>query len=345
MFKRMRGFTLVELLVVIGIIGLLFTIVLAVTGGARGKARDATRTTAIQEMSKVMEQFYTDNGHYPISTTWSNEANHPGNNWIPNNGDYTWSAKYISSMPRDPLPGNPGYAYESDGATYQITAQLENATPLQPTKALTFNGNTFSGAAAQPISSVFSSSVSSPTGLSQIPITLTFSAVISDFSLSALVLGNASIVGGFQQTVASVYNFFVTASGGGTVTVGIGNGAVHDSSGNANTAANFSLIYDSELPHVALSPDPLPSTVTGSFTVFVNTTLPVSDFSASSISVQNGTVSNAGTSGPQDGENYSFTVTPTNLGTVTVIMPANAVHSGSGNGNVASNSLQTTYSH
>ncbi|MBI4449428.1 prepilin-type N-terminal cleavage/methylation domain-containing protein [Candidatus Uhrbacteria bacterium] len=67
-FKR-TGFTLVELLIVIAIIGLLST--LAVTGVTvtRSKARDAKRSADIAQIQKAMALYATSQSRYPIAAT------------------------------------------------------------------------------------------------------------------------------------------------------------------------------------------------------------------------------------------------------------------------------------
>jgi len=60
-----KGFTLVELLVVISIIALLSTIATVSLGSARAKARDTTRIATMKQLSTALEQYYADQGGYP----------------------------------------------------------------------------------------------------------------------------------------------------------------------------------------------------------------------------------------------------------------------------------------
>jgi prepilin-type N-terminal cleavage/methylation domain-containing protein len=57
-----KGFTILELLVVIAIIGVLATIVLAVTGDARSKGGDAAVKSNLQAIRTQSGIFYADNG-------------------------------------------------------------------------------------------------------------------------------------------------------------------------------------------------------------------------------------------------------------------------------------------
>lgn len=60
-----KGFTLVELLIVIAIIGVLASIVLVSMGSARAKARDAVRSSDLRQITSGMEMYYGDNNAYP----------------------------------------------------------------------------------------------------------------------------------------------------------------------------------------------------------------------------------------------------------------------------------------
>jgi prepilin-type N-terminal cleavage/methylation domain-containing protein len=63
--KRQSGFTIIELLIVIAIIGILATLVLTNFQGAQAKGRDTVRTSDINSMYQKLEEFYNENGGYP----------------------------------------------------------------------------------------------------------------------------------------------------------------------------------------------------------------------------------------------------------------------------------------
>ena len=60
-----KGFTIVELLVVVAIISLLAALVLASLESARGRARDAVRVQDINAVADALELYYTEFGRYP----------------------------------------------------------------------------------------------------------------------------------------------------------------------------------------------------------------------------------------------------------------------------------------
>ena len=62
------GFTLVELLVVISIIGILTMVGAVAYSGAQKKARDTQRKTELDALSKALIMYYNDNGVFPALT-------------------------------------------------------------------------------------------------------------------------------------------------------------------------------------------------------------------------------------------------------------------------------------
>ncbi len=62
-----KGFTLIEMLVVIAIIGLLSSVVVIGLGGARSKARDARRIADVRSIQSALEVDYTAVSGYSAS--------------------------------------------------------------------------------------------------------------------------------------------------------------------------------------------------------------------------------------------------------------------------------------
>jgi prepilin-type N-terminal cleavage/methylation domain-containing protein len=63
--KRQSGFTIVELLIVIVVIGILATLVIVTFTGIQQKARDSKRQTDINAVDSHIESYYAQSGNYP----------------------------------------------------------------------------------------------------------------------------------------------------------------------------------------------------------------------------------------------------------------------------------------
>jgi type II secretion system protein G len=83
--KRQQGFTIVELLIVIVVIGILAGLVIVTYNGIQQKARNTERTTDISALQSHLEAYFAqNNGTYP---TLDNLNTQPatGNWWIQDN--------------------------------------------------------------------------------------------------------------------------------------------------------------------------------------------------------------------------------------------------------------------
>lgn len=63
--NKSKGFTIVELLIVIVVIGILATLVIVTFAGIQQKARDTQRKTDINALDSHIEAFYASTGSYP----------------------------------------------------------------------------------------------------------------------------------------------------------------------------------------------------------------------------------------------------------------------------------------
>ncbi|MDB5160085.1 MAG: repeat protein [Candidatus Saccharibacteria bacterium] len=63
--ERIRGFTLIELIVVIAVIGILATITVVGFGRYQGDTRDARRSSSASVIAEALEKYYDLNGEYP----------------------------------------------------------------------------------------------------------------------------------------------------------------------------------------------------------------------------------------------------------------------------------------
>ena len=110
-----KGFTLVELLIVIAIIGILATLAVVALQNARQSARDAKRIADIRQIQTALELYYNARGQYPEQVTSSIEYD----------GDI-----YMATVPIAPTPpdgycqnNNNNYIYTqtNNGASYSIS--------------------------------------------------------------------------------------------------------------------------------------------------------------------------------------------------------------------------------
>jgi|SRR5579884_2142322 len=66
--KQNRGFTIVELLIVIVVIGILALLVITTYSGIQAKARNAKRQSDVKSLQTQLEAFFSQNGYYPSNT-------------------------------------------------------------------------------------------------------------------------------------------------------------------------------------------------------------------------------------------------------------------------------------
>ena len=130
------GFTLIEVMIVVAIIGLLSVLALMAWRNQIAKSQDALRKKDLQRISIAFEDYYSDNECYPqgdIITTCGGDA----------------LAPYLGVIPCDPVYSTP-YCYLADatyptcGREYRLLTTLGN--PTDPTiEDLGCSGSEFCG--------------------------------------------------------------------------------------------------------------------------------------------------------------------------------------------------------
>lgn len=111
-----RGFTLIEIMVVVFILGLLVTLVVPKVIGRTDEARQTKAAADLKAIEEALHLYKLDNGFYPPTEQGlSALVRKPESGLIPRN----WNPEgYLEKVPIDPW-GNP-YVYLSDGERYAL---------------------------------------------------------------------------------------------------------------------------------------------------------------------------------------------------------------------------------
>lgn len=105
-----KGFTLIEVLVVVSIIGLLASVVLVGLGGFRSRGRDARRVTDLKSLQNGLELYYARTNAYPNVL-----------------GDLVTAGIGVTKLPKDPAAGaDYFYSWKNpDRQGYVLSARLD----------------------------------------------------------------------------------------------------------------------------------------------------------------------------------------------------------------------------
>lgn len=137
--KKISGFTLIEMVVVIAVIGVLMTIAFRGTAAIQGSARDVKRVKALNDMKAFLEQYYVQNGYYPNYNTncdpnATQGANGAGVRWFDVATDLSGAGivDAAGDIANDPTKAHQ-YCYVSNAATnstdYRIGTVMERSRP------------------------------------------------------------------------------------------------------------------------------------------------------------------------------------------------------------------------
>ena len=130
--KSKKGFTVIELLLVIAIIGLIASVLIVTLSEARAQARDAKRKIEVDTIRKAIEFYYIEYNRYPKKTKWASLEEDP----ILDTGERFSEAvgEWLPTIPKDPLwgqtkeTGEPySYQYKTnpDATEYKIHVKME----------------------------------------------------------------------------------------------------------------------------------------------------------------------------------------------------------------------------
>lgn len=106
-FKSLKAFTLVEIIVVIGIIMLLTTIGTVSYGFVTRRTRNSKRQTDVETIKQALVMYRSDKGHYPQSLESLTLSN------------------YLNPVPTDPHGVNYLYTVSPPNITFSLRATLE----------------------------------------------------------------------------------------------------------------------------------------------------------------------------------------------------------------------------
>ena len=111
-----KGFTLVELLVVFSLIGILISISLVAYNSTKKSARDGKRKSDLEQVRAALEMYRSDVGSYPDEVDFGGSLSHG-------------SDVYMSQIPNDPFSPTYQYVYDkSSDNSYSLCAYLETGS-------------------------------------------------------------------------------------------------------------------------------------------------------------------------------------------------------------------------
>lgn len=120
-----KGFTLVELLIVVGIIAILATLIVSNLSRVQARTRDAKRIADMDAVKKYIQDYYSQFQYYPPYSV-SELGGVYGNRWVALE-QMLKNAGVVESLPRDPLSDRKEGRTQSDfGYKYGVANDLQH---------------------------------------------------------------------------------------------------------------------------------------------------------------------------------------------------------------------------
>lgn len=117
-----RGFTLVEILIVVGIMTIILSMGIGSYSSINRKARDDRRRADLEQIRSALEMYRSNNNVYPTALPTPAGG-------LPFGSPFSdTSNTYLQKTPQDPVSPRQVYYYQVSGSDYTIAAQLESTS-------------------------------------------------------------------------------------------------------------------------------------------------------------------------------------------------------------------------
>ena len=145
-FHDRKGFTLIEMLIVIAVIAILSSAVLVGLGPVQRGARDSRRIADLRQVQNGLELYFSKCGYYPRSSAAATCAGFgsAAADWAALTAAITGSNIGVNKIPNDPSSGKTYfYGANAVGSSYVIVATLEDANNSALTSGDDADGSVF----------------------------------------------------------------------------------------------------------------------------------------------------------------------------------------------------------
>ncbi len=120
--KTPLGFTLVELLVAIVVVAIIGGVIIVSAAAAQKQARDGQRKSDLRKIQTALQQYYTDQGYFPLTSNFNlstaTSLKNPAG-----------TVTYLQNVPKEPQSAGSDYCYR--GQVDDTTVCTDNNDPAK----------------------------------------------------------------------------------------------------------------------------------------------------------------------------------------------------------------------